>query len=98
MLCFLHSKNIILNRIFFSLSKGLRFSSKAKTFLVSNSKSCCSTFKGKRKTKQQKPNTTAWSFSLRSMVPFQLTHEAGCGTAISEFSACRPCLPSRGCF
>lgn len=53
MLCFLHSKNIILNRVFFSLSKGLRFSSKAKTFLVSNSKSCCSTFKGKRKTKHK---------------------------------------------
>lgn len=57
MLCFLHSKSIILNRIFFSLSKGLRFALKAKTFLVSNSKSCCSTFKGKRKTKQCKPNT-----------------------------------------
>lgn len=84
MFCFLHPKNIILNRIFFSLSKGLRFSSKAKTLLVSNSKSCCSTFKGKRKTKQ-KPNTTAWSFSLRSMVPFQLTRAGSkdkCGIAI----------------
>lgn len=32
--------------------KRFTFSSKAKMFLVSNSKSCCSTFKGKRKTKQ----------------------------------------------